>query len=144
MKTRIDIGKTVPAAYKALDALEKYLDASGISQTHRELIRLRASQINGCAYCVDLHARDALKHGEDQRRLNNLVTWKEAPFYSDAERAVLALTEEVTLIQGRVADATYENAIAVLGEEYAAHVIMAAVTINAWNRIGIATEMAPV
>jgi AhpD family alkylhydroperoxidase len=143
MKQRIALGRVEPAAYEALRALEAYLNESVIEPKHRHLIKLRASQINGCAYCVDMHVREALADGEEPRRLHAVVVWRETPFFSDKERAILALTEEVTRLPNGVSDETYGTAAALLGEKYLAAVIMAIIAINAWNRVGVATAMQP-
>lgn len=143
MQNRIVVPKTDPEAYKALQGLDRYMSQSQLTPIHKELIKIRASQINGCAYCIDMHTRDARKNGETEQRIFALNAWRETPFFSEEERAILALIEEITLIQGRVSDDTYETALGLLGEKYLAQVIMAAVTINAWNRIGIATHMMP-
>jgi AhpD family alkylhydroperoxidase len=143
MEKRKKMNEIEPEAYQAMFAFEKYINSTAVIRTHRDLIKIRASQINGCAYCVDLHAYDARKAGEQEQRIYALTSWRETPFFSEEEKAVLALTEEVTLITGRVSDATYDNAVKILGEKYVAQVIMAIVGINAWNRIGVATELAP-
>lgn len=133
--------ETAPGLYKAMFALEKGLAASDLSKTHRELIKIRASQINGCAFCINMHSRDARKNGETEQRIYLLNAWRETDLYTPEERVILALTEEVTLIQQHVSDKTYRDAVELLGESYTAQVIMATVTINAWNRIAISTEM---
>lgn len=144
MSNRINIGKVEPAAYKAMMALEHYLTTTGISPLHQEMIRVRASQINHCAYCINMHTRDARKAGETEQRIYLLNAWRETSLYTEEERAILALVEEVTLIaNGGVSDEVYRQAIQVLGEQKTAQVIMAAITINAWNRIGISTQMQP-
>jgi AhpD family alkylhydroperoxidase len=143
MKSRIQIPEAEPQAYQAMIAFAQYQDTTDLSKTHKELIKIRASQINGCAYCIDRHTRDARKHGETEQRIYALNAWRDTPFFTAEERAILALTEEVTLIHRHVSDSTYENALALLGEKYLAQVIMAIITINAWNRIGIATGMQP-
>ena len=143
MEPRIIIGKLEPEAYKALYALSKYIDSTGLTKIHKELIKIRASQINGCAYCIDMHTKDARKAGETEQRIYALNAWRETPFFTEEERAILALTEEITLIQNHVSDKTYQAAAAVLDEHYLAQVMMAIININAWNRIGIATNMQP-
>lgn len=144
MKTRIDLQKLEPAAYQAMFGLEKYLAASSLKPVHKELIKIRASQLNGCAFCLDMHTRDARKLGETEQRIYTLPAWRDTNFFTPEEQAILALTEEVTLIQGHVSDATYEKAAEVLDEHYLAQVIMAIITINAWNRIAISTKLMPV
>lgn len=144
MSNRINIGKTEPAAYKAMMALESYLEKTELTPIQQEMIRMRASQINGCAYCIDMHTRDARKAGESERRIYALNAWRETPFFTDDEKAILALTEAVTLISEKgVPDNVYNEAVAALGEQKTAQVIMAAAAINAWNRIGISTGMQP-
>ncbi len=142
MSNRINIGKIEPAAYKAMMALEHYLTTTSISPLHQEMIRIRASQINHCAYCINMHTRDARKAGETEQRIYLLNAWRETSLYTEEERAILTLVEEVTLIANSgVSDETYNQAIKVLGEQKTAQVIMATLTINAWNRIGISTLM---
>lgn len=143
MKPRIVIPKVEPEAYKALAVLSNYIEHSSLTKTHKELIKIRASQINGCAYCIDMHTKDARKNGETEQRIYALNAWRETPFFTEEERAILALTEEVTLIQNHVSEETYEEAARVLDEKYLAQVIMAIINISAWNRIGIATGMQP-
>lgn len=145
MNTRLRIKQIQPEAYKAMAALEKYMATTGLLPLHRELINIRASQLNGCAYCVNMHTKDARKLGETEQRLYLVSVWREARnLFTEEEQAILQLTEEVTLIsQHGVSDATYDNAITVLGEELTAQVIMATITINAWTRIGVSTRMSP-
>ena len=143
MEKRIKLDELEPAAYHAMLAFEKYLNTLTLTTTHRDLIKIRASQINGCSYCVDMHIKDARKAGEREQRLHMLLLWKETTFFTPEEKAILALTEEVTLIAQRVSDETYNDAIKLLGEKYTAQVIMAIIGINAWNRIGVSTNMIP-
>lgn len=132
-----------PGAYQAMLGFEKYLAGSSLDPIHKELIKIRASQINGCAFCLDMHTRDARRLGEKEQRLYTLQAWRDTDFFTPEEQAVLALTEEVTLIQGHVSDATYARAAELFDGHYLAQVIMAAITINAWNRIAISTHMMP-
>jgi AhpD family alkylhydroperoxidase len=143
MSTRMNIQKTDPSGYNALLTLEEYMDTTAISPLQKELIRIRASQLNGCAYCMNMHTSDARALGESEHRLYTLAAWRETPFFNPEERAILALTEEVTLITSGVTDETYKRAIEILGEQTTAQVIMAAIIINAWNRIGVSTRMVP-
>ena len=144
MSKRIVIKDLQPKAYEAMFALEKYLSQSQIEPLLKELIKIRVSQINGCSYCINLHTKDARKLGETEQRIYGLSAWRETPFYNDTERAVLALAEEITHISLHgVSDETYNKALEQLGEEKLAQVIMAIITINAWNRIGVSTHMAP-
>ena len=143
MKTRMNLFEVVPEGYKMMLAFEKYIAGTALNKTHYELIKLRASQINGCAFCLDMHSRDAVKYGEKEQRIYTLSAWRDTPFFSKEEQAILALTEEVTLIPDHVSDKTYDEAVAVLGEKYTAEVIMAVIAINGWNRIAITTHMQP-
>ncbi|HHV41213.1 MAG TPA: carboxymuconolactone decarboxylase family protein [Bacteroidales bacterium] len=141
MKKRIQIAKTAPAAYKAMLDMEKYLEKSGLDKRLYELIKTRASQINGCAYCLNMHTRDALKLGETPQRLFLLDAWRETDLYTEKERAALALTESITLVaENHVPDKVYLKAAEHFTEKELAAVIMAVVAINAWNRISIATK----
>lgn len=143
MEKRIKMNSLAPDGYKVMLAFEKYLNGTSLSEVHKNLIRIRASQINGCSYCVDMHSQEAREAGESERRMYNLSTWRETPFFSDDERAILALTEEVTLITQRLSDQTYLNAVSLLGEKYVAETIFAIIAINGWNRIGVATNLVP-
>jgi AhpD family alkylhydroperoxidase len=142
---RIVMKHVQPEAYKAMAALEKYLSMTGLSPVEKELIKIRASQINGCAYCVNMHTRDARKLGETEERLTLIVVWHEASnVFTEQEQLLLKMTEEITLIHRHgLSDETYERAILTFGEEKTAQIIMAIVTINAWNRIGVSTKMLP-
>ncbi|MEO8774335.1 MAG: carboxymuconolactone decarboxylase family protein [Gelidibacter sp.] len=141
MENRINLAKTDPKAYEAMIGLEKYLAQSGLDKTLYELIKTRASQINGCAFCINMHTRDAMALGETAQRLFLLDAWRETELFTEKERAVLALTEAVTLItNGHVPDAIYENATHHLTEKELGAVIMAVVAINGWNRIAITTR----
>ena len=143
MQTRIKIDKAEPAGYKAILGLEKFIESTPLTRTHKDLIKIRASQINGCAFCIDMHTKDARKAGETEQRIYALNAWRDTTFFTEDERAILALTEEVTLISNHVKDATYEQAAKVLDETYLAQVILSIITINAWNRIGITTNLIP-
>jgi len=143
MEKRINIAEIEPNGYKAMYALEGYLANTSVTKTHKELIKLRASQINGCAFCIDMHSKDALKSGETNQRIFLLNAWRETDLYTEEEKVVLALTEELTLIsQQGLTDKTYQKAIATFDPHYVAQLIMCAVTINAWNRIAISTQLA--
>lgn len=141
MTTRIDLQQTEPDAYKAMFGLEKYLASSKLNPIHKELIKIRASQINGCAFCINMHTTDARKLGETEQRIYLLNAWRETSLFNEEEKAILALTEEVTLIQNHVSDATYQAAAKLFDENYLGQVIMMIITINAWNRIAITTGM---
>ena len=143
MNKRMDLAVVEPNAFKTLLGLEKYISTTELTKLHFELIKIRASQINGCAFCLDMHTKDARKLGETEQRLNTLSLWRDTPFFTKEEQAILALTEEVTLIHKHVSDETYNNAVTLLGEKYTAQVIMAAIIINSWNRIGVATGKMP-
>ncbi|GAB1419041.1 carboxymuconolactone decarboxylase family protein [Bacteroidales bacterium] len=141
MKPRINLFKTSPEAYEGMLALEKYLAGSGLDKKLYELIKTRASQINGCAYCLNMHTRDALKIGETAQRLFLLDSWRESGLFTEKEQAVLALTEAMTLIaENHVPDEVYDRAAALLTEKELAAVMMAIVVINGWNRMAIATH----
>lgn len=141
MQKRIDVQKLEPKAYEIMFALENYLQTSQLSKTHLELIKIRASQINGCAFCINMHTKDALKNGETTQRIFLLNAWKEAAIYSEEEKVILAMTEEITCIsKNGLSDETYTNAAKLFDENYIAQVIMAITTINAWNRIAVSTN----
>lgn len=142
MEKRIDINATEPKAYKAIYALENYLQSSNLSKTHKHLIKLRASQINKCAFCIDMHAKAALEDGESNMRIFLLDAWRETTKYSEEEQVILAMTEEITLIhEGGLSDETYKKALKLFDEHYVSNIIIAIVTINSWNRIAVSTNM---
>jgi len=143
MDTRIKIDKVEPAGYQAVLGMEKFVESTGLTRTHKDLIKIRASQINGCAFCIDMHTKEARRAGETEQRIYALSAWRDTLFFSEQERAILALTEEVTLISNHVSDETYATAAKVLDETYLAQVILAIITINVWNRIGITTRLIP-
>ncbi len=133
-----------PHAFEAMLGFEKYLAKSSLDKIHAGLIKIRVSQINGCAYCIDKHIEEALKYGEDSRRVFVLAVWRDTSFFSKEERAILALTEEVTLISEQgVSDEVYDTAIDTLGQQYTTEVMMAIIAMNAWNRVGITTGREP-
>ena len=142
MKPRINVSKVDPKAYEAMIGLEKYLAQSGLDQILYELIKTRASQINGCAYCLNMHTRDAMELGETAQRLFLLNAWRETELFTEKERAVLALIEEITLIaNGPVSDVVYANAEKHCTPNELSAIIMAVVAINGWNRIAITTRL---
>jgi AhpD family alkylhydroperoxidase len=145
MSTRFKMKKVQPTAYEAMGALDKYVMASVIDPRQKELIKIRASQINGCAYCVHSHSRDARKLGETEERLYLISVWREAKnAFNEEEQLILAITDEITLIhQHGLSDELYNRAIALFGEEKTAQIIMAVISINAWNRIGVSLKMEP-
>lgn len=143
MEKRINIQTTAPQAYKAMLALEGYLAGAEISKTLKELIKIRASQINNCAYCLDMHSKDAIKNDERAERIFILSAWREATsFFSEEEQVVLAMTEEVTLLhQAGLSSETYQKASDLFSENQIAQILMAIVTINSWNRIAVSTHL---
>lgn len=144
MKTRINVAMTDAAAYKAMMGLEAYFQSTSLSKTLKELIKIRASQINGCAYCIDMHTKDALKNGETNQRIFLLNAWRETNLFTEEEKLILTMTEEITLIhQHGLSDETYALAEKFFDKNQIAEIIMAVVTINAWNRIAISTRLEP-
>jgi AhpD family alkylhydroperoxidase len=136
--------QAAPDALKALTALEAQVQGSGLEQSLIELVKTRASQINGCAFCINMHTQDARKHGETEQRLYLLDAWRESPVYSDRERAALAWTEAVTRIsETHAPDDVYEEARAQFSEADMANLTMLIATINAWNRIAISFRLVP-
>ncbi len=139
---RLDYFAAAPQAAGAMRAFEKAVVSSGLEHSLIELVKTRASQINGCAYCIEMHADVAMKHGESPQRLLALAAWRESPLFNEEERLVLALTDEVTLIADQgLSDATYRQGLALLGETLLAQCLMQIITINAWNRVAVATRM---
>jgi AhpD family alkylhydroperoxidase len=144
MKSRMNFYQAAPDTIKALSALESQVQASGLEQSLIELVKTRASQINGCAFCINMHTQDARKHGETEARLYLLNAWRESPGYSDRERAALAWTEAVTLIaQTRAPDDVYEAVRAQFSEAETVNLTMLIATINAWNRLAISFRAVP-
>jgi len=144
MQNRFNMHEVNPEGYKAMRGLEQYMASSSLDKTLYELIKIRASQVNSCAFCIDMHARDARKLGETEQRIYGLSAWRETPFYTKEERAVLALTEAVTLVaETHVPDDVFEEVRRYFDEKQTADIIMAIVTINAWNRIGVSTRLMP-
>jgi AhpD family alkylhydroperoxidase len=143
MQARLELSDN-PAAYRAMLQLEQYVQGSGLNPTLLELIKIRASQINGCAFCIDMHTKDARLRGETEQRIYALNGWRETPFFTPEERAVLAFTETVTLIaDDHVSDALYQEVSQYFSPEQIANLLMAIVTINAWNRIAISARIVP-
>lgn len=133
-----------PGAYKAMSGLEQYLHTSGLEESLLHLIKLRVSQINGCAYCLDMHWKDLRAIGEAEQRLYSLDAWRECPWYSDRERAALAWAEAVTLVtNGHVPDAVYQQTRPHFSEKELLDLTLAITTINAWNRLSIASRTTP-
>ena len=141
---RIDYTKAAPEILKAMMCLEEQVQKSGLEKSLLDLVKLRASQINGCAFCIDMHWKDARARGETEQRLYELNAWREAPFYSGRERAALAWTEAVTLVtEGHVSDEVFETVRKQFSEAELAHLTLAVVSINGWNRLGIAFRAVP-
>jgi AhpD family alkylhydroperoxidase len=144
MSPRINFPKVAPEAYMAMRGLEAYLRQSGLDATLLELVKTRASQINGCAYCIDMHTKDARAHGETEQRLYALSAWRETPFFSERERAALAWTEAVTLVaDAPIDDEDYDSAREQFDEKALADLTLAIVAINGWNRLSIAFATVP-
>lgn len=143
MQNRINIGSVEPNALKAMMGLEAYIAQAPISKSLKELIKIRASQINTCAYCIDMHTKDALKNGETNQRIFLLSAWHEThDVFTEEEKVVLKMTEEVTLIhKNGLTDVTYDNALKFFTDNQIAQIIMAVVVINAWNRIAISGHL---
>lgn len=144
MEQRFNAFKAAPGGYKAMSGLEEYLHGCGLEPKLLHLVKFRASQINGCAFCLDMHSKDLRAIGEDEQRLYTLEAWRECPWYSDRERAALAWTEALTLVtQGHVPDAVYEEVRKQFNEKEIADLSLAVTTINAWNRLAIASRALP-
>ncbi|MEO8961854.1 MAG: carboxymuconolactone decarboxylase family protein [Ginsengibacter sp.] len=138
---RINISEIERNTYKAMVNMESYVRNSQIPQLLRELIKIRASQINGCAYFIDIHTEEALFLGETPRRIFAITAWRDSPLFTEEERAALQLTEEVTLISKEgVTDETYNRVIKFFGERGVAHIILQIVMINSWNRVAVSTQ----
>ena len=143
-KTRINYYEAAPQAMKAMMGLEKAASQSVLPASLRELVRIRASQINGCAYCIDMHTADALKAGETPRRLMAISAWKETPFFDARERAALLWTETLTLVAEKHApDEVYEEVAAQFNEQELSELTFVIAAINAWNRFGVGFAMQP-
>ena len=144
MKARLNAYTAAPDTLKAVLAIEPIIVASGLEHSLIELVKTRASQINGCAYCIHMHTQDARKHGETEARLYLLNAWRESPGYSDRERAALAWTEAVTLIsETHAPDDVYEAVRAQFSEAETVNLTMLIATINAWNRLAISFRAVP-
>tara|TARA_R110002020_G_scaffold364007_2_gene576311 strand:- start:26 stop:469 length:444 start_codon:yes stop_codon:yes gene_type:complete len=143
MEQRIKIDQTAPQAYKAMLGLEGFLANAELSKSLKELIKIRASQINNCAYCIDMHTKDALKNGETANRIFLISAWKEAiGIFSEEEQVVLEMTEEITQIsQHGLSEKTYHKASKFFSDKQLAEIIMAVITINSWNRIAVSTHL---
>lgn len=144
MEQRIAAAHVAPEAYKIMYQFEKYAKTTGLDPKLIELVKVRASQINGCAFCLDMHTKDARALGETEQRIYCLNAWREAPFYSDAERAAIELTEAVTMIATqRVSDELYHRVRQYFGEKQYVDLIILINTINSWNRLSIAMNSVP-
>jgi AhpD family alkylhydroperoxidase len=144
MQPRIEYGKVAPGAVAAMSRLEQYVHESGLEPALVELVKVRASQINGCAYCIDMHSKNARSRGESEQRLYELVAWRETPFYTERERAALAWAEAVTQVSdGHVPDDVYEMARAQFSEKDLVDLTLAIVAINGWNRLAISFRTVP-
>ena len=144
MEQRINPAEAGPGVLKAMLGLSAYVSKSGLEKPLLELIDFRVSQINGCAYCLDMHSKDLRAAGETEQRLYLLDAWREAPFYTERERAALAWAEAVTLVrEGHVPDEVYRQARAQFTEEELANLTLAVVAINGWNRLNIAFRTEP-
>lgn len=141
MQQRINIQEIDINAYKSMFALENYLENANLSKTHLELIKIRASQINGCAFCINMHTSFALSMGETAQRIFLLNAWRETSLFDEEEKVILAMTEEITLIhKNGLSEETYQQAEKYFDQNYIVQIIMAIVTINAWNRISVSTR----
>jgi AhpD family alkylhydroperoxidase len=144
MKARIDLMHVNPGVVHAMLGLERQLSQSGLDSTLLDLVRIRASQINGCAYCLDMHSKDARANGETEQRLYGLNAWRETPYYSARERAALEWTEALTLVSDTHApDEVYERVRQQFSEDELVHLSLAIVAINGWNRLNIAARTVP-
>jgi AhpD family alkylhydroperoxidase len=139
--SRIALHSAAPGVYGAISALD---DSAQFEPALRELVRIRASQINGCGYCVDYHSRDAQRAGEQDRRIFALTTWRESPFFDERERAALELTEVLTRMpEGGVPDETYDRAARAFSDDELGQLLGVIIAINAWNRVGVGTGLQP-
>ncbi len=144
MVQRFSYSRAAPEGVEILRKLDSYAKNSGLEPDLLELVKLRASQINGCAYCIDMHTKDARSHGESEQRLYGVSAWRETPFYSERERAALAWTESVTLIsKDQVPDEAYSRARKYFSEKELVDLTLAVVVINGWNRLAISFRTLP-
>ena len=144
MEPRIDYLKSARGAYHAMLGIEHYLEQCGLEESLLHLLKLRVSQINGCAYCIDMHWKDLRAIGESEQRLYGLDAWEESPYYTDRERAALAWAESVTNIQdGHVPDEVFESVKGAFTEKELADLTLAVTAINSWNRLSIAARTVP-
>ncbi len=144
MKSKLNYSKILPEGMKYMNALDEYSQSCGLEPGLLDLIKLRASQINGCAFCIDMHSKDARTNGETEQRLYNISAWRDAPFYTERERAALAFTEVVTSVESKRTsfDEVYEQARGQFNDEEMVKLMIAVVTINAWNRFTLFGDVA--
>ena len=141
MQKRVIIKEAEPQAFTAMLGMETYIRSTSLPPLLLELIKVRASDLNGCAYCIDMHTQEAIQKGEDTRRLFALAAWNESPLFTEEERAVLKLTDEVTLISKKgVTNQTYNDVMKFFNKNEVAQIIMQIIIINSWNRIAISTN----
>jgi AhpD family alkylhydroperoxidase len=144
MSVRLNYGRVAPGVYEAMDALDRYLATCGLEESLLHLVKLRASQMNGCAYCLDMHWKDLRAIGESEQRLYSLDAWRESPYYTQRERAALAWTEAVTFVaDGHVGDKVNAEATSHFTDKELSDLTLAIATINAWNRLSIAGRLTP-
>ncbi len=144
MKERIRMEDVEPGALQAMLAVEKYVDRTSIDKKLKELIKIRTSQINGCAFCLNMHTKEARELGETEQRIYALNAWRETPYFTPEERAVLALTEAVTLVaESHVPDDVYNDAAQYFDEKQLSEIIMQIVVINSWNRLAVTARKIP-
>ena len=144
MKSRIDLMHVNPGVMQAMFGLERQVLQAGFDRKLIDLVRMRASQINGCAYCLDMHSKDARAAGETEQRLYGLNAWRETPYYSERERAALEWTEALTMVtEGHVPDEVYERVRQDFSDDELAHLSLAIVAINGWNRLNVAARTVP-
>jgi AhpD family alkylhydroperoxidase len=144
MKARLNYAKATPGLYDAMDSLDQYIQKSGLETSLVLLVQLRASQLNGCAYCLDMHWKDLRAINEREQRLYSLDAWRECPYYTDRERAALAWTEAVTRVaDGHVPDSVYEEVRPHFSEKELSSLTLVVAAINAWNRLSIAARLVP-
>jgi AhpD family alkylhydroperoxidase len=144
LEPRMELGEVAPEQYRAMLRFDGVVDSASLDSGLLDLVRTRASQINGCAYCIDMHTKDARAGGESEQRLYGLAAWRETPYYSDRERAALELTESITLLAERnVSDEVWEAAAREFERAELAQLVFAIAAINTWNRLAVPTRMVP-
>lgn len=142
MEQRLNIKQLEPNAYKAILEISKYLETTSLSKTSKNLIKIRASQINSCAYCIEMHTTEALKNGEKQNRIFALSAWKESPLFSEKEKALLAATDEITQIsKNGLTEGSFQKLKSYFNNNEIAQIIIQIGEINIWNRIAVSTQM---